>query len=166
MPCNENLLPRSLSGNISSPGPDEASAIRDPVKGAINDSGKIIRRPQQHREDRGGGGAYRYTHGHGERPGLCGARFRRHAEYAGCAPGAAASGSTHRCTTAATASPSTSAGSAEGWLQRLLLWQLWQSGRRRRWRLENYEPPLTIWTTQSGWVKPNAAHHSADLLRP
>jgi hypothetical protein len=129
------------------------------VKGAINDSGKIIRRPQQHREDRGGGGAYRYTHGHGERPGLCGARFRRHAESAGCAPSAAASGSTHRCATAATASPSTSAGSAEEWLQRLLLWQLWQSGRRRRWRwrLENYEPPLTIWTTQSGWVKPNAA---------
>src|SRR5271170_6984504 len=96
-----------LSGNISSPGPDEASAIRDPVNGAINDSGKIIRRPQQHREDRGGGGAYRYTHGRGDRPGVCGARFRRHAEYAGCAPGAAASGSTLRCTTAATASPRT-----------------------------------------------------------
>jgi hypothetical protein len=116
--------------------------------------GNVIRRPQQHQEDRRGGGAYRYTHGRSERPGVCGARFRRHAEYAGCPPGAAASGSTHRCTTAATASPSTSAGSAEGWLQRLLLWQLWQSGRRR-WRLENYEPPLTIWTTQwtsSGYI--------------
>jgi hypothetical protein len=85
-----------LSGNIS--------AIRDPVKGVINDLGNVIRRPQQHHEDRRGGGAYRYTDSRSERPGVCGARFRRHAEYAGCLPGAAASGSTHRCTTAATAS--------------------------------------------------------------
>jgi hypothetical protein len=85
-----------LSGNIS--------AIRDPVKGVINDLGNAIRRPQQHHEDRRGGGAYRYTHSRSERPGVCGARFRRHADYAGCPPGATASGSTHRCTTAATAS--------------------------------------------------------------
>jgi hypothetical protein len=56
-----------LSGSIG--------AIRDSVNGVINDLGNIIRRPQQHREDR--------------RP-----------------PGAAASGSTHRCAPAATtASP-------------------------------------------------------------
>jgi len=83
-----------LSGNIG--------AIRGPVKGVINDLRNVIRRPQQHHKDRRGGGAYRYTRGHSERPGVCGARFRRHAEYAGCLPGAAASRSTHRCTTAAT----------------------------------------------------------------
>jgi hypothetical protein len=88
-----------LSGNIG--------AIRDPVNGVINDLGNVIRRPQQHKEDRRGGGAYRYTHGRSERPGVCNARFRRHAEYAGCPPGAAASGSTHRCTTAATAASPT-----------------------------------------------------------
>ena len=85
-----------LSGNIS--------AIRDPVKGVINGLDNVIRRPKQHQEDRRGGGAYRYTHGRSGRPGVCGAQFRRHAEYAGCAPGAAASGSTHECTTADTAS--------------------------------------------------------------
>ena len=109
MPCNEYLLPRSLSGSISSPGPDEASAIRDQAKGAINDSAKIIRRPHQHRKDRGRSGTYRYTHGHGERPGVCGARG--HTE---CASGAAASGSTHRCTTAATASAATTGPAAVG----------------------------------------------------
>lgn len=93
-----------LSGNIG--------AIRDPVKGVINDLGNVIRRPQTNQEDRRGGGAYRYTHGRSERPGVCGARFRRHAEYAGCPPGAAASGSTHRYTTAATAS--TAAGPTAG----------------------------------------------------
>jgi hypothetical protein len=85
-----------LSGKIS--------AVRDPMKGVINDLGNVIWCPQQHPEDRCGGGAYCYTHGRSERPGVCGARLRRHAEHAGCAPGAAASGSTHRCTTAATAS--------------------------------------------------------------
>jgi len=73
------------------------------VKGVINDLGNVIRRPQQHQEDRDGGGAYRYTHSRSERPGVCGARFWRHAEYAGCPSGAAASGSTYRCTTAASA---------------------------------------------------------------
>src|SRR6202044_643805 len=53
-----------LSGNIG--------ASRDPVNGAINDLGNVIRRPQQHQEDRRGGGAYRYTHGHSERPRVCG----------------------------------------------------------------------------------------------
>ena len=94
-----------LSGNIG--------AIRDPVQGVINDLGNVIRRPQQHQEDRRGGGAYRHTHGCSERPGVCGARFRRHAEYAGCAAGAAASGSTHPYTTAATAS--TTAGPTAEW---------------------------------------------------
>ena len=70
------------------------------VKGAINDSGKIIRRPQQHREDRGGGGAYRCIHGRSERPGVRGARFRRHADHAGFSPGAAARGPTDQCATA------------------------------------------------------------------
>jgi hypothetical protein len=74
------------------------------VKGAVNDLGNVTRRPQTIQEDRRGGGAYRYTHGRSERPGVCGARFRRHAEYAGCALRAAASGSTHRFTTAATTS--------------------------------------------------------------
>jgi hypothetical protein len=85
-----------LSGNIN--------AIRDPVKGVINDLDNVIRRPQQHQEDRRGGDAYRWTHGRSERPGVCGARFRRHAEYAGFPPGSPASGSTYQCTTAATAS--------------------------------------------------------------
>jgi hypothetical protein len=99
-----------LSGNISSPGPDEASAIRDSVNGAINDSGKIIRRPQQHREDRGGGGADRYTRGRCEHSGVCGARFRRRAD---CASSAAASGSTHHCARAAPA-PTTTGGHRAG----------------------------------------------------
>jgi hypothetical protein len=83
-----------LSGSIN--------AIRDPVKGLINDLGNVIRRPQQHHEYRRGGGACRHIHGHSERPSLCGAQFGRHAEYAGGPPGTAASGSTHECTTAAT----------------------------------------------------------------
>jgi hypothetical protein len=99
-----------LSGNISSLGPDEASAIRDPVNGAINDSGKIIRRPQQHREDRGGGGADRYTRGRCEHSSVCGARFRRRAD---CASSAAASGSTHHCARAAPA-PATTGGHPAG----------------------------------------------------
>lgn len=107
--------------------------IGTPVKGAVNDLGNVIRRSQQHQQDRGGGGAYRYTHGRSERPGVCGARFRRHDEYAGCAPGAAASGSTHLCTTAATTS--TTAGQSAGGRRFLALrwhWQLLSVRRRRR----------------------------------
>jgi hypothetical protein len=106
-----------LSGNIG--------AIRDPVKGVINDLVNVIRRPQQHQEDRRGGGAYRYTHGRSERPGVCGARFRRHAEYAGCPPGAAASGSTDRCTTAATASTTAGPTAGESTAARRLLALRW-----------------------------------------
>jgi hypothetical protein len=83
---------------------DAVREVKQLRKGVINDLDNVVRRPQQHYEGRRGGGAYRCTHGRSERPGVCGARFRRHAECAGCAPGAAASGSTHRCTTAAIAS--------------------------------------------------------------
>lgn len=105
--------------------------------GAVNDLGNVIRRPQTHQEDRRGGGAYRYTHGRSERPGVCGARFRRHAEYAGCAPRAAASGSTHRCTTAATTSTTAGPTASESTAARRLLalrwhWQLLSVRRRRR----------------------------------
>jgi hypothetical protein len=96
-----------------------------PVKGVINDLGNVIRRPQQHQEDRRGGGAYRYTHGRSERPGVCGARFRRHAEHAGCPPGAAASGSTHRYTTAATASTTAGPTAGESTAARRLLALRW-----------------------------------------
>jgi hypothetical protein len=104
------------------------------VKGAVNDLGNVIRRPQTNQEDRRGGGAYRYTHGRSERPGVCGARFRRHAEYAGCALRAAASGSTHRFTTAATTAGPTAGEStaARGLLALRWHWQLLSVRRRRR----------------------------------
>src|ERR1700761_2697271 len=111
--------------------------MQRPVRGAVNDLGNVIRRPQALQEDRHGGGAYRYTHGLSERPGVCGARFRRHAEYAGGAPGAAASGSTHRFTTAATASTTAGPTAGESTEGRGLLalrwhWQLLSVRRRRR----------------------------------
>ena len=77
----------------------------NPVKGVINVLDNVIRRRQQHREDRRSGGASRDIHGGSECPGICGARFRRYAESACFRPGAAASGSTDQCTTTAATGP-------------------------------------------------------------
>jgi len=71
----------------------------------INDLDNDNRRPQQHQKDRRGGGAYRWAHGRSDRPRACGARFRRHAEYAGRPLGAAASGSTTAATASTTDGP-------------------------------------------------------------